>query len=93
MDEATASLDTCTEREVQMQLDRLARRTTTLVIAHRLSTVRQADQIVVLGGGAVIERSSHKEPLQRQGLYASLWHAQSEEAAAGTSDPSEAVRR
>jgi ATP-binding cassette subfamily B protein len=92
LDEATASLDTRTEREVQAQLDLLARRTTTLVIAHRLSTVRQADQIVVLDGGVVVERGNHGELLRRDGLYASLWHAQSEKAVAEVSGP-DASRR
>lgn len=79
LDEATASLDTRTEREVQARLDLLARGTTTLVIAHRLSTVRQADEIVVLEQGEIVERGRHDELLQRDGLYASLWRAQNEE--------------
>ncbi|WP_187830224.1 ATP-binding cassette domain-containing protein [Siccirubricoccus phaeus] len=78
LDEATASLDTRTEREVQARLDLLARGTTTLVIAHRLSTIRQADEIVVLDHGSIVERGSHEELLQRGGLYASLWRAQIE---------------
>jgi ATP-binding cassette subfamily B protein len=93
LDEATASLDTRTEREVQAQLDGLARRTTTLVIAHRLSTIRQADQIVVLDAGAVAERGSHDDLLRRQGLYASLWHAQSEEEAAEATSPAGDIGR
>ncbi|MBO1078479.1 ATP-binding cassette domain-containing protein [Roseomonas haemaphysalidis] len=93
LDEATASLDTRTEREVQLQLDRLAQRTTTLVIAHRLSTIREADQIVVLDAGAVAERGSHDDLLRRQGLYASLWYAQSEEERAEADNPAGHVGR
>jgi ABC-type multidrug transport system fused ATPase/permease subunit len=88
LDEATASLDTRTEREVQARLDLLARGTTTLVIAHRLSTIRQADEIVVLDHGVIVERGGHDQLLQHEGLYASLWRAQieAEEAIAPESE-------
>jgi len=72
LDEATSSLDTQTERAVQDALDRLAEGRTTIAIAHRLSTVRDADQIVVLDGGRVVERGTHEELLDLGGRYASL---------------------
>jgi ATP-binding cassette subfamily B protein len=72
LDEATSSLDTRTEREVQEALDRLAEGRTTITIAHRLSTVRDADQIVVLDDGEIVERGSHEELLAEGGRYAAL---------------------
>jgi ATP-binding cassette subfamily B protein len=72
LDEATSSLDTQTERAVQDALDRLAEGRTTIAIAHRLSTVRDADQIVVLDGGRIVERGLHEELLDLGGRYASL---------------------
>jgi ABC-type transport system involved in Fe-S cluster assembly, permease and ATPase components len=75
-DEATSSLDTATEAEIQANLERVAAQQTTVVIAHRLSTVTRADLILVLADGAVIEQGSHAELLELEGMYASLWHAQ-----------------
>ena len=72
LDEATSSLDTQTEREVQEALDRLAEGRTTIAIAHRLSTVYDADQIVVLDHGSVVERGTHDELVAQGGRYAEL---------------------
>jgi ATP-binding cassette subfamily B protein len=72
LDEATSSLDTRTEHEVQEALDRLAEGRTTITIAHRLSTVRNADQIVVLEHGEIVERGGHDELLAQGGHYAAL---------------------
>jgi ATP-binding cassette, subfamily B, bacterial len=72
LDEATSSLDTQTEAAVQAELERLAEGRTTITIAHRLSTVRDADQIVVLDRGQIVERGTHEELLERGGQYAAL---------------------
>jgi ATP-binding cassette, subfamily B, bacterial len=72
LDEATSSLDTQTEAAVQAELERLAEGRTTITIAHRLSTVRDADQIVVLDRGEIVERGTHDELMERRGAYAAL---------------------
>ena len=72
LDEATSALDTRTERAVDEALERLAEGRTTIVIAHRLSTVRDADQIVVLDGGEPVERGTHESLLAAGGRYAAL---------------------
>ncbi len=82
LDEATSSLDSATERAIQASLDRLAEGVTTLVIAHRLSTVTDADLILVLDGGCVVERGRHAELVAAGGLYAALWAEQLGEAQA-----------
>ena len=76
LDEATSALDTESERAVQSALDGLMQGRTTLVIAHRLSTVERADRIVVLVGGEIVEMGSHAELLEQNGTYASLYHLQ-----------------
>jgi ATP-binding cassette, subfamily B, heavy metal transporter len=80
-DEATSALDSETEKSIQAELDRVARGRTTLVIAHRLSTVMDADQILVLDQGRILERGSHKELLARDGAYAQMWALQQQEEA------------
>jgi subfamily B ATP-binding cassette protein MsbA len=83
LDEATAALDTESERLVQDALNRLIPDHTTLVIAHRLSTVEHADQVLVLDGGRLVEQGSHAELLARGGLYAHLHRMQFRETEAG----------
>jgi ATP-binding cassette subfamily B protein len=72
LDEATSALDTRTEYAVQAELERLSEGRTTITIAHRLSTVRDADQIVVVDGGNIVERGTHEELMERGGAYAAL---------------------
>ncbi|MBA2466697.1 MAG: ABC transporter ATP-binding protein/permease [Sphingomonas sp.] len=79
LDEATSALDSRTEQAIQATLERVARSRSTIVIAHRLSTVVEADQIVVLDDGRVAERGTHEELLQANGLYAELWYRQAAE--------------
>jgi len=76
LDEATSALDTESERLVQQAIERLMRERTVLVIAHRLATVRDADEIVVLDAGRVVQRGSHEELLQAGGLYRRLYDLQ-----------------
>jgi ATP-binding cassette, subfamily B, heavy metal transporter len=79
LDEATSALDTRTEQEIQTALNAVANRRTTLVIAHRLSTVVDADEIIVLQDGLVAERGRHAALLARDGLYARMWTLQAAE--------------
>ncbi|CAN7195198.1 ABCB family ABC transporter ATP-binding protein/permease [Devosia sp. LjRoot3] len=78
LDEATSALDTKTERDIQAALDVVSRNRTTVVIAHRLSTVINADEILVLREGLVAERGSHSQLLAQNGLYAQMWSRQRE---------------
>ena len=78
LDEATSALDSHTEKDIQDALERVARERTSLVIAHRLSTVVHADNIIVLDHGEIVEQGTHVELLARGGLYASLWARQRE---------------
>jgi len=82
LDEATSALDTFTEREIQSALERVSRGRTTVVIAHRLSTVVGADEILVLDKGMIVERGTHEALLELQGVYAALWSRQREVDAA-----------
>jgi ATP-binding cassette, subfamily B, bacterial MsbA len=85
LDEATSALDTESERLVQQAIERLMQERTTLVIAHRLATVRDADEIVVLDAGRIVQRGSHEELLRAGGLYRRLYDLQfrGEESAVG----------
>ena len=78
LDEATSALDTKTERDIQSALDEVSRNRTTVVIAHRLSTVVNADEILVLREGRVAERGSHAALLSQDGIYAQMWSRQRE---------------
>lgn len=80
LDEATSALDTVTEAKIQGALQNLGQGRTTLVIAHRLSTVRDAEQIIVLKDGNIHEKGTHDELLARQGLYADMWRQQIQES-------------
>jgi ATP-binding cassette subfamily B protein len=82
LDEATSALDTRTEQDIQAALRDVARNRTTLVIAHRLSTVVEADEIIVLQEGAIAERGTHGGLIAAGGLYADMWRRQSEAMAA-----------
>jgi len=82
LDEATSALDTRTEQEIQAALRDISRDRTTLVIAHRLSTVVEADEILVLQDGLVAERGNHGSLIAKGGLYAEMWRRQSEAVAA-----------
>lgn len=78
LDEATSALDTMTEQDIQTALKLVSKDRTTLVIAHRLSTVVDADQIIVLGKGSIAERGTHAQLLEQDGVYSSMWNRQRE---------------
>jgi ATP-binding cassette subfamily B protein len=82
-DEATSALDTKTEQAIQKSLQEVSRDRTTLVIAHRLSTVVAADEILVLEDGRIVERGRHADLLAARGTYARMWDRQQKSAAAG----------
>jgi ATP-binding cassette subfamily B protein len=86
-DEATSALDTHTEREIQRALREVSVGRTTLMIAHRLSTVIDADEIIVLNQGRIVERGHHQALLALDGVYAAMWRRQQEAAALGLPDP------
>ncbi|EAU40593.1 ABC transporter, ATP-binding/permease protein [Fulvimarina pelagi HTCC2506] len=88
LDEATSALDTHTEKDIQSALDLVSKDRTTLTIAHRLSTVIGADEIIVLKAGEIVERGSHRELLGMDGLYAEMWTMQRE-----ATEAEEALRR
>ncbi|MDB2700892.1 ABC transporter ATP-binding protein/permease [Alphaproteobacteria bacterium] len=79
-DEATSALDTKTEKLIEKSLKKLSNKNTTLVIAHRLSTVIDADKIIVLENGKIAEQGTHKELLQKNGLFAEMWMRQQEKS-------------
>jgi len=99
LDEATSALDTKTEQDIKQALDIVSQNRTTLVIAHRLSTVVNADEIIVLRDGLIAERGTHQMLLLRDGLYAQMWNRQreateaEERARAAANDPDGYVRR
>jgi ATP-binding cassette subfamily B protein len=78
-DEATSALDSKTEKAIQWELDQAAVGRTTLIIAHRLSTVMNADEILVLDAGRVVERGNHRQLLELSGAYAQMWALQQQE--------------
>ena len=87
-DEATSSLDSTTEQAIQQTLKQISATTTTLVVAHRLSTVVDADEILVMGEGSILERGSHAQLIQQNGEYRRMWELQleSNESKSGASD-------
>jgi ATP-binding cassette subfamily B protein len=99
LDEATSALDTKTEQDIKAALDAVSRNRTTLVIAHRLSTVINADEIIVLRDGLIAERGTHQMLLLRDGLYAQMWARQleaneaEERARQAANDPQGFVKR
>jgi len=76
LDEATSALDSITEREIQDSLKNLMKEKTTLVIAHRLSTLRDMDRILVFDSGRIIEDGSHQDLIDKEGTYKKLWDSQ-----------------
>ncbi len=78
-DEATSALDSKSEKAIQAELDRIAVGRTTLTIAHRLSTVMDADEILVMDAGRIVERGSHSQLVDLQGHYAQMWRLQQQE--------------
>jgi len=88
-DEATSALDSRTERALQEELTKLARNRTTLIIAHRLSTVVNADQIIVMDQGHIVERGTHQSLLTAGGTYANMWNMQQRQTESVSRSPGE----
>jgi ATP-binding cassette subfamily B protein len=86
-DEATSALDSQSEKAIQAELDRIQVGRTTLVIAHRLSTVMGADQILVMDDGRIVERGTHAQLLAEEGRYAHMWRLQLQEPAHSGAQP------
>ncbi|NEN96276.1 MAG: ATP-binding cassette domain-containing protein, partial [Moorea sp. SIO3I7] len=77
LDEATSAVDNETEAAIQRSLEKITQNRTTIAIAHRLSTVRNADCIYVIDQGKIVEQGQHEQLLEQQGIYAMLWRVQS----------------
>ena len=78
LDEATSALDNKSEQVVQQALDNLMKNRTVIVIAHRLSTVKNADKIIVINNGSIVEEGKHEDLLEKKGVYATLYSTQFE---------------
>ena len=76
LDEATSSIDTYSERLIQQATERITKGRTSIVIAHRLATIKKADKIIVMDAGNIVEMGSHKELLKKGGYYRNLYEAQ-----------------
>jgi ATP-binding cassette subfamily B protein len=76
LDEATASIDTRTEIRIQKAFARMMEGRTSFIVAHRLSTIREADVILVMNNGQIVEQGTHRELLAKNGFYADLYHSQ-----------------
>ncbi|MDY3245053.1 MAG: ATP-binding cassette domain-containing protein, partial [Candidatus Limiplasma sp.] len=76
LDEATSSIDTRTEQRIQRAFEKLMRGRTSFIVAHRLSTIQNADMILVMNAGNVVEQGTHEELLQKGGFYAKLYNSQ-----------------
>lgn len=87
LDEATSALDTLTEKSVQDALDRLGKERTVLVIAHRLGTIRNADNIIVIKDGEAVEQGTHDELLSQKGIYADMWNMQLHSTSSASDSP------
>src|SRR6185503_10435526 len=92
LDEATSALDTRSERLVRDAIERLMEGRTTLVIAHRLSTVQRADRIAVVAGGRIVEIGTHDELMERAGIYRELFELQLDDAATAAASEVRSVR-